>query len=136
LETRCDLTFLSASRSFSILHEGFESGQCLIPLLGYDLRVFSDLLDRSWIEFEQVFAAGPNAVNDFRALQHAKVLGDGLASQSRTFRQLSDRPVLPLGELSDDRQPRVIGQRRKDRRISPAPWRGTIRFSRHGARCF
>src|SRR3981081_1747032 len=82
--------FLVTLRELSLFDEGFESGQRLIPLLGDYVRVFSDFPNRRGIELEQVFAAGPNAVHDLRALQDAKMFGDSLPSQPRAFRELGD----------------------------------------------
>lgn len=70
-------------------------------MLGDLLKVILNLLYRFGIELEQVFAPLANAVNNSRPLQHAKMFGDGLASQSGAFCQLRNGTRLTDAEFCD-----------------------------------
>jgi hypothetical protein len=57
-------------------------------LRGDLVEAIPDLPYRLRIEFIEGFAAGAEATHDADTLEHAKVLGDGLAREVRAFSQL------------------------------------------------
>ena len=82
----------------SAFNERLQPGQCLIPLLGDEVEVFSRFLHGLQIECEAIFAAGAHTVDDSYILQDAKMLGDGLAGQPGAVSQFGNRMRLPAGE--------------------------------------
>src|ERR1700741_400888 len=120
----------------SLLDERLQPGQRLIPLLGEEFEVFLDFLDRFRIELEQALAASFHAVHDSCAFEHAKMFRDRLPRQLRSFRQLRNGTWLPAAQLSNQQQPRLVSQCRKDRCTSPGSGRYAISaFARHTFQC-
>ena len=72
---------LDPPRSF--FDKGFQAGEGLVPLLGDEVEVFAERDDGFGVELEEVFAAGMNAANEAGGFENAKVLGDGLAGESK-----------------------------------------------------
>ena len=114
------------------LDEGLQSGKCLIPLLGYAIKVFPDLIDRLRIELKNALATFTSAVHELCPFQDAKMLGDGLAGKVRALRQVRDRTRPATAKLHNRHEPRLVAERGKDRRISPSS-RGQLAtvFARH-----
>ena len=62
-----------------LLDKRLETREGLIPLVGNAVKILLHSVKRARIENEAAFAAATNAVDESSALEHAQVLGDGLA---------------------------------------------------------
>jgi len=62
-----------------LLNKRLETREGLIPLVGDAVKILLHSVKRERIENEAAFATGTNAVDETSALEHAQVLGDGLA---------------------------------------------------------
>ncbi len=62
-----------------VLDKRFETRKGLIPLVGNAIEIMLHGVERARIENEAAFATGTNAVDHTGALEHAQMLGDGLA---------------------------------------------------------
>src|SRR6202051_2166039 len=75
----------------SALDERLQPRQRLIPLLGHQIQVFAQILQRPRIELESTFPTAATAVHDACALEHSKMLGDRLAAKRRVLCELGKR---------------------------------------------
>ncbi len=62
-----------------VLDKRFETRKGLIPLVGNAIEIMLHGVERTRIENELALATGTNAVDHTGALEHAQMLGDGLA---------------------------------------------------------
>src|ERR1700730_12538191 len=100
----------SITETQSILDERFQSRQGIVPLIGNAIEVRSGLLERLRPEREQALASDAYAMHDTGAFQHVKMLGDRLSRHRRAFREPRNRLRWPVGQLSDEQQPRFVAQ--------------------------
>lgn len=72
------------------LDERTETGQRLIPSLGYEFEVAREFGHRRRMKFKALLAPMADASDDPCLFQHAEMLGDGLTTQARTAGQLGN----------------------------------------------
>ncbi|SPE18176.1 hypothetical protein SBA5_140043 [Candidatus Sulfotelmatomonas gaucii] len=108
---------MAAESSRSILHERFEPRQSLIPLVRDDVKILLHRMERARVKSEAAFAPGADTAHKAGALEHAQVLGDGLARNARARSQLRDRRGLARAEPGHEREARLVAQRREQGRM-------------------
>jgi len=90
--------------------EGLQASEGFVPLGGNGIEIMPQVVNRTGIEDEATLATGARTADDSRPLQHAQVLGDGLARETRAVGELRDRMRLPIAELGEQRQPRLVAE--------------------------
>lgn len=108
--------WLLAALSRSPLNERAKSRQGVVPLLRDLIEVGLDLSNRFRPKGELAFATDTTAAHQPCALQHAKVLRDGLPREVRICRKLCDRSSSPVAQLRQERKTGPVPKSREYRR--------------------
>ena len=103
------------SEDASVLYEGFEAAESLIPFGRDAVEIVQEFANRLRVQLKQAVAAGANAADDFGALEHAQMLCDGLPGEMRAVRELRDGPRAAVAKPGQQSQTGWVSQRRKRR---------------------
>ncbi len=87
----------------SIFDKRLQAGEGLVPLRGDGVQILAQVVQRARIKFEATFATGADMAHEPGSFEHTKMLGDGLARQTRAGSELRDRMRLPRAEPVDQR---------------------------------
>ena len=108
---------LSNSIRSLVLYQRLEPPQSLIPSRRHVIQILPRRVNRLRLELEQALPAATHRVDKPGAFQHPKMLRNCLPGQPRPLRQLRDGLRLAAAQFDQQRQPRLVAQRRKHRRL-------------------
>jgi hypothetical protein len=109
-------TRVPLTHAASALDKTLQPGERVVPFFRDQLKISVYLGEALLFQFPDALAPLARTPQETGVFHHAQVFGDRLARDGKPGPQLRNRPRAIGAEADDQTQPRLIAQRRKDRR--------------------